>query len=76
VQLSAARDEVPVTYPVYSALEKRKAVEREIARRKRVYPNRLLTGRMSQHRADLELAIFEDIRADYARLEEAERFIG
>ena len=65
-----------MSYPHYSALEKRRAIEREIAIRKRVYPNRVLTGRMKQAQADRELALMEDIRADYARLEEAERFIG
>jgi hypothetical protein len=41
------------------------AVEREIAMRRRVYPNRVSTHRMTQHFADEQLAVFEAIAADY-----------
>jgi hypothetical protein len=36
-------------------------VEREIALRKRVYPNRIATGRMTQHHADRHLAVMEAV---------------
>jgi len=60
---------------IYTALEKKQAVEREIALRKRVYPNRVLTGRMTQAQADFQIAIFEEIRDDYQRVNLSERLL-
>lgn len=59
----------------YSAEEKRKAVERELTFRRRVYPRWINDGRMSQQMADQQLAIFEAIRDDYAAAETRERLI-
>jgi hypothetical protein len=59
----------------YTAADKRKAVEREIAMRKRVYPNRIETGRMTQAQASYQIVIFEEIADDYRRLEQGERLL-
>ncbi len=45
--------------------EKFKAIEREIRWRKRVYPNRVEVGRMTQHEADYQIAIMEAVLEDY-----------
>jgi hypothetical protein len=47
-----------------------KCAEREIGLRRRVYPNRVDTGRMSQREADRQIAMMEAIAA---RLREEER---
>ena len=60
---------------VYTAADKRKAVEREIALRKRVYANRIETGRMTQAQATYQITIFEEIADDYLRLERTERLL-
>lgn len=58
----------------FTAREKLAVAEREVARRRRVYPNRVETGRMKQRAADYELAVMEAIRDDIAgRAEEEER---
>lgn len=44
--------------------EKLSAIDREIAIRRRVYPNRVLTRRMSQKLADQQIAVMEAIAAD------------
>lgn len=44
--------------------EKLTAIEREIAIRRRVYPNRVLTRRMTQKLADQQIAVMEAIAAD------------
>jgi hypothetical protein len=59
----------------YTAADKRKAVEREISMRKRVYPNRIETGRMTQAQASYQIVIFEEIADDYRRLEQGERLL-
>jgi len=45
--------------------EKLKEVAREIALRRRVYPNRVLTHRLSQKAADRQIAIMLAIAKDY-----------
>lgn len=45
--------------------QKRAAIEREIKMRKRVYPRWVQDGRMSQAKADEEIAVMEAILADY-----------
>jgi hypothetical protein len=52
----------------YSLEEKRKCAEREVKLRRRVYRNRVLTGRMTQAFADREIAIMEAIAEDYRAL--------
>ena len=49
--------------------------ERELARRKRVFPNRVHTGRMSEDQAKREIAIMETIVAVLRCDEEAERLL-
>lgn len=50
---------------IFSAYEKLRAIQREIGWRKKVYPNRVLTGRMKQREADWEIRIMEAIEQDY-----------
>lgn len=45
--------------------EKRIAAEREVGWRKRVYPNRIETGRLSQQEADYQIQIMQEIADDY-----------
>lgn len=49
----------------FSATEKLAAVEREIGYRLRVYARRVAEGKMSKELADRQVAIFEEIAADY-----------
>lgn len=58
-----------------TALEKRKAVEREIGYRRRVYAGLVNSGRMSQQEASRQIEIFEEIAEDYRKLEPAERLL-
>lgn len=48
--------------------EKRDAVKREIAMRRRVYPRWVSDGRMTRAKADAEIAVMEAILADYEAL--------
>lgn len=50
---------------IFTAYEKLRAVRREIGWRKKVYPNRVMTGRMKKSEADWEIAIMEAIERDY-----------
>jgi len=49
----------------YSTREKLKALERELAYRRRVYPRLVASGRMSQREADEQVSVFEAIAKDY-----------
>lgn len=60
---------------VYTAEQKRTAVERELKYRRRVYGRAVADGRMKQSFADEQIAIFEAIRADYANAETSERLL-
>lgn len=55
--------------------EKLEAVQREIKLRRRVYPRWVADKRMSQELADKQIAIFEEIAADYQKLAEGERLL-
>ncbi len=59
----------------FTSEQKRKAVERELGYRRRVYPRRIESGQMTQRLADEQIAIFEAIAADYAKLETTERLL-
>ena len=59
----------------FSAEQKRKAAEREVAMRKRVYPRWVADKRMSEHSANEGIAIMEAIAADYAEKEKGERLL-
>ncbi len=52
----------------YTAAEKLKAIQRELAMRNRVYPRWVGSGKMTAEKAAHELAIFEAIVADYTAL--------
>lgn len=45
--------------------EKLKSVERELGYRRFVFPKRVEAGSMTKAAADREIAIFEEIAADY-----------
>lgn len=45
--------------------QKRACIERELKMRRRVYPRWVQDGRMSQAKADEEIAVMEAILADY-----------
>lgn len=59
----------------FTAAQKRKAVERELAYRRRVYPRWIENGKMTQRLADEQVAIFEAIATDYAAKEPGERLL-
>jgi hypothetical protein len=60
---------------MFTAAEKKSAVERELSYRRRVYPRRIADGRMTQALADRQIAIFEQILEDYGKTEESEGLI-
>jgi hypothetical protein len=49
----------------YTAKELQLAAEREVKIRQRVYPNRVMTHRMSQYEADHQLAMMRQIAEEY-----------
>lgn len=51
----------------YTTTQKVKALEREIGQRRYVYPRRVADGKMKQVDADFQIAIFEDMAADYRK---------
>jgi hypothetical protein len=55
--------------------DKLDAVERELKLRRRVYPNRVETGRMSADFAALQIAIFEALADDLRGQVEGERLL-
>ena len=61
--------------PDFTAEQKRDAVQRELERRRRVFPNRVVTHRMRQAEANHQLAVMAAILADYAAAAERERLL-
>jgi hypothetical protein len=60
---------------VFTATEKLNAVQRELNLRRRVYPNRVACHRMSAAFAAEQIAVFEEIAADYGdQLEKEQLF--
>ena len=57
------------------AVEKLKAIEREIAMRRMVYPRRVSENKMTQRQADYQLAVMEAIRDDYMKLAKEEQLL-
>jgi hypothetical protein len=55
--------------------EKLKCLERELRMRYRVYERRVDAGQMPRATADRELALMEEIAADYRSLDEGHTFI-
>jgi hypothetical protein len=60
---------------MFSLRDKREALDRELSYRRRVFPRLVANGKMYQHTADQQIAIFEAIREDYAKQEQSERLI-
>ena len=63
-----------MTY-VPTTQDKLKCAERELRLRKRVYDNRIETGRMSLRKAQREMDCMRAIVADYRALAEKERLL-
>jgi hypothetical protein len=59
----------------YTAQELAECAEREVKIRQRVYANRVLTHRMTQHQADVEIARMEAIAAWLRAEAERERLL-
>lgn len=57
----------------FTAQEKHRAVLRELEMRKAIFPRLVRTGTKTKNSAQREIAIFEAIAADYAKLVEKER---
>jgi len=55
-----------------SAVDKLKCAEREVRWRLRVYPERIARGTMGEAEARREIALMEEIAADYRALAERE----
>jgi len=49
----------------FTDLELARCAEREAKIRRRVYPNRVMTGRMNQTQAEREIAMMQQIARDY-----------
>jgi hypothetical protein len=59
----------------FTTADKHRAVMRELGFRRHVYPRRVAEGKMSQQQADEQVAVFEAILLDYAKLMEGERLL-
>jgi hypothetical protein len=59
----------------FTVEEKRKAIERELAYRVRVYARMVEQGKMTQAAANRQIEIFEEIRKDYAAAESLEALL-
>jgi hypothetical protein len=57
---------------MFTAAQKKQAVERELTFRRRVYPRFVEQRKMTQKLADEQIAIFEAIREDYSAAEHRE----
>lgn len=52
--------------------DKIKAIKRKIGFRKKVYPNLVLSGKMTQQQSDKQIFVFEEILKDYEDLKQRE----
>jgi len=59
----------------YSIRDLVQCAAREAGMRRKVYPNRILTGRMTKKQADLEIDKMDAIAAILAEMEERERLV-
>jgi hypothetical protein len=59
----------------FTAREKMQAAQREAGYRRFVYPKRVDAGKMKQAEADRQIAIMDEIAADYGALAESERLL-
>ena len=55
--------------------ETREAVTRELKLRRRVYPRRIESGHMTPELAKRQIALFEEIEADYQAKAQGERLL-
>ena len=60
---------------IFTAIQKREAIERELTYRRRVFARLVATGKMKQSLMDSQIEIFESIREDYSSMEMMERLI-
>jgi hypothetical protein len=60
---------------IFTGTEKLEAMRRELKWRKRVFPNRIETGRMTWNEAHYQIAIIEAIIEDYMQMAELERLL-
>lgn len=58
-----------------TAEEKRAAIQREIAYRRRVYPRLIAKGTLTKAFADQQIAVFEEIEQDYTEIAAKERLL-
>lgn len=61
--------------PPIPAIEKLRAIEREIGFRKLVYPRRVAENKMTQRQANYQLSVMEAIRDDYMKQAKEEQLI-
>ena len=54
----------------FTDTEKRECAEREAKMRRRVYPRWVIDGRMTQVSADKQIALMDEIAADYRSKEQ------
>lgn len=54
--------------PPFTNAQKYAVVVREVEMRRRVYPGWVAKGRMKQEEADFQIAVMDEIGADYKRL--------
>jgi hypothetical protein len=59
----------------FTTEEKLKEIEREITHRRRIYPNRVATGRLGPAKALLQLHCMEAIADDYRQQLQRERLL-
>lgn len=59
----------------FTATEKRKETEKELAFRKRVFPRFVNEGKMTANEAERRLAIMAEIRQDYLDIENKDRLL-
>jgi hypothetical protein len=60
---------------VFTATEKLDCINREIKMRRRVYPRWVAEGRMTQEKANSEIACMEAIAQDYEKQAQGERLL-
>lgn len=59
----------------YTMRDLQACADRELRLRQRVYANRVMTGRMSQRQADIEIDRMQAIAKHFAELAEKERLL-
>ena len=59
----------------FTTADKLACVEREVRMRAKIYPNRILTGRMSAESATREIDCMKEIADDYRQLAAREKLL-